>query len=362
MIRICVTIVFLGLTALFSCKKKEQSGKPKYEPFVLSDTMLRRCEFTIVEKDTVKSELNLFGKIQADNSKMAHVDPVVGGSVVRINVELGDYVRQGQVLAVVQSGEVAEFQKERLNALNDVSLAEKNLSVAKDLFEGKLNSEKDVIVAEKDLEKARAELNRINEVYKIYNLKGGSIYNVTAPISGFIVYKNINQNETLRADKSEQIFSIAEINEVWALANVNESDISKIKMGLAADVKTISFPDDIYHGKIDKIFNAIDPETKAMKVLVKIPNPQLKLKPEMNAKVTLHMKLHTQKIAIPSSSVIFDNNKNWVMITNAKNEVETRQIEVDHQYKDIMYISSGLSVGDKIISKNGLYIYDAVND
>lgn len=347
---------------LCSCSRSSQVSERAKQPFVLTDTMLKRCEFSLAFKDTVKSELNLFGKIQADNNKMAHVDPIVGGSVLKINVELGDYVKQGQVLAVVQSGEVAELHKQKLNAINDVALAEKNITVARDLFEGKLNSEKDVIVAEKDLEKAKAELNRINEVYKIYNLKNGAIYNITAPISGFIVYKDINQNETLRADMAGQIFSIAEINDVWALANVNESDISKIRVGLAADVRTISFPDEINHGKIDKIFNAIDPETKAMKVLVKLSNKDLKLKPEMNAKVTLYIVQKTKKISVPASSVVFDNNKNWIMVIDNNNRIEARQVEIDHQYKETIYIESGLQEGERIISKNGLYIYDALCD
>lgn len=352
---------FMGL-ALCACKAEKETAALKGQELLLSDVMLRRCEFYKVKVDTVRSELNLFGKIQADNNRMAHVDPIMGGSVVKIHVELGDYVRQGQVLAVIQSGEVAELYKQKLNAQNDVALAEKNLSVAKDLYEGKLNSEKDVTIAEKDLEKAKAELNRLNEVYKIYNLNSGSLYNITAPISGFIVYKNINQNETLRADMAGQIFSIAEINEVWVMANVNESDISKVRLGLSADVKTISFQDEVYHGKIDKIFNAIDPDTKAMKVRVKVPNPQLKLKPEMNARITLYIADKNKKVVVPSSAVIFDNNKYWVMIIDAKKNIEARQVEISHEYKDLTYIDTGLQEGESIISKNALYIYDALND
>lgn len=330
--------------------------------FSMSDTMMARCKFYKVEEQEVKNEIRLFGKITADNNRMAQVYPIVSGVVTSIQVELGDYVKQGQVLASIQSIEVAEFQKEKLDAINDVAIAEKNLQVAKDLFNGKLNSEKDLAAAEKELEKAKAELARINEIYSIYSLKGGSVYNITAPMSGFVVAKKINQNEQIRHDNPDPVFSIAEINEVWVLANVNESDISKIQVGYDVRVKTLAFPDTHYYGKIDKLFNAIDPETKSMKVRVKIPNADLKLKPEMNCTVAVNYSENQRMVALPSSAVIFDKSKYWVMVFKDQHNIETRKIDIYRQLGDITYVQSGLKAGETVISQNGLLIYDALND
>jgi cobalt-zinc-cadmium efflux system membrane fusion protein len=330
--------------------------------FSMSDTMMSQCEFYKVKNEEVKNEIRLFGKITADNNKLAQVYPIVSGIVKSINVELGDYVKQGQVLANIQSSEVATFQKEKLDALNDVAIAEKNLQVAKDLFAGKLNSEKDVAAAERELEKAKAELARINEIYSIYSLKSGSLFSVTAPISGFVVTKKINQNEQIKLDNSEPVFSIADIDEVWALANVNESDIAKIQIGYDVTVKTLAFPDFPFKGKIDKIFNAIDPLTKSMKVRVKIPNSDLKLKPEMNCTVAVTFSENQKMITIPSSSIIFDKSKYWIMVFKDKHNIETRKVEIYRQLGEITYIKTGLKEGETVISKNGLLIYDAIND
>ncbi|MBI3518479.1 MAG: efflux RND transporter periplasmic adaptor subunit [Bacteroidetes bacterium] len=351
----CLLLIFIA-----SCKTapKEEA----VQSFELSDTMMKHCEFTEAKMQDVKSELKLFGKVTADNNKMAHVYPITGGIVADIHVELGDYVTQGQLLAVVKSSEVADFQRQLLDAKSDVALAEKNVQVAKDLYVGKLNSEKDVIASQKELEKANAELTRINEVYSIYHLKQGSEYRITAPISGFIVNKDITQNEELRNDRTEEVFSIAQIDEVWVLANVNESNISKVALGYEADVQTISYADKTFVGKVDKIFNVIDPTTKAMKILVKINNPDLLLKPEMNATVNLKFSENKKLIAIPSSAVLFDKSKNWVMVYKDKKHIETRQIEVYSKIGDITYITSGISENEKVISKNGLLIYDALND
>src|ERR1700743_2701617 len=98
----------LIIAGFISCKTKPKEEEP--QPFELTDTMMKRCEFTTVNLQDVKDELKLFGKITADNNKMAHVYPITGGIVAETNVELGDYVTQGQLLATVRSSEVADFQ------------------------------------------------------------------------------------------------------------------------------------------------------------------------------------------------------------------------------------------------------------
>lgn len=352
--------ILFAISVLSSCQP--EAPQELETAFTLSDTMIARSGFETVVRLPVKNEIRLFGKIAADNNKTAQVYPIVGGVVTSINVELGDYLREGQVMATIQSSEVAQFQKERLDALSEVAVAEKNMAVATDLFRGKLNSERDVAVAEKELENAKAELARVNEIYKIYNLKGGSVYNVVAPISGFVISKRINQNEQLPSDLDEPLFSLAEINEVWALANVNESDIANIKVGVDASVKTLAFPNEVFRGKIDKVFNAIDPETRSIKARVKIANPDFRLKPEMNCTVAVHYTEADSMAAVNSSAVIFDKSKNWVMVFKDKHNIETRQVQVYRQLGDVTYIKSGLSPGETVITTNSLLVYDAIND
>ncbi|GAO43835.1 efflux RND transporter periplasmic adaptor subunit [Flavihumibacter petaseus] len=355
---ILVAAMMLFLLAGCKSRKMEETAVA----FSMSDTMYRQCAFINAELQQVKNEIRLFGKIATDNNKTAQVYSVLSGVVKSINVGLGDRVSQGQLLAVLQSSEVATFQQEKLDAANDLVIAEKNLRVQQDLFSGKLNSEKDVAAAETELQKAKARLNRINEIYKIYRLKAGSIFDVVAPISGFVVTKNININELLRSDENEPLFSIAEMNEIWAVANVNEADIPRIKENYDVLVNTVAFPDLNYQGKVEKIYSLIDPATKAMKIRVRIPNHDFKLKPDMNCTVNVRYAEPEKKVAVPTSAIIFDKSKYWVMIFKDRQNIETRQVELHSQLNDVTYISSGLAAGETVISKNGLLIYDAIND
>ncbi|AEA42111.1 efflux RND transporter periplasmic adaptor subunit [Fluviicola taffensis] len=345
---------------LGACKSNEP--EMAIETFTMSDSMLKKCAFYTTSNEVVKNNIRLFGKIEADNNKMAQIYPILSGVVTSIHVGLGDYVKQGQIMARIQSVEIAGFQKEYLDATNDVITAEKNLQVAKDLFSGKLNSERDIAMATKELEMAKAELKRIKEIYKIYNLKSGSSYNIVAPMSGFVITKTIFQNEQLRSTDAEALFTIAETKEIWAVANVNEIDISKIKEGYDVTVQTLAFPDHPYEAKIQKIYNVIDAQTKSMKIRISIPNEDFKLKPEMNCTVDVHYSENKQLISIPSSSIIFDKNKYWVMVFKNKHDIETREVEVYRELGKTSYIQTGLKPGEKIISDNGLLIYDALND
>lgn len=355
-----LTCTLLALVCV-ACKSRDDQEKP--DPgFTLTDTMMASTKFAKAEMQTVKNELRLYGKVTADNNKLSEVFPIVGGNVTRVNVELGDFVKQGQVLATIRSSEVAGYEKERMDATNDVAIAEKNLQVARDMSAGKLNSEKDVLAAESELKKAQASLQRINEVFGIYHLKPGAMYNVTAPISGFIIEKNVTQNVLLNTDNIKNLFTIAQIDDVWVLANVNESDIGSISQGMDASIKTISYPDRDFHGKVDRIFNILDPDTKAMKVRIRIANANLALKPEMSATVTLRYNENKKMIAIPSQSIVFDKSKNWVMVYHDKSHIETRPVEVYRVVDDITYIDRGLNEGETVITQNQMLIYDALND
>lgn len=353
-----IAITFLAL--LSACKhpvvKEKQAG------FVLSDTMLAHTGFATVTKQKVSSEMKFFGKVTADEDKLVEVFPLVGGNVIDVNVELGDFVEKGKALAVIRSSEVAEWERENVDAQSDLQVAEKNLKVAQDLFEGKLNSERDVISARKDLEKAQAELNRIQSVLSIYGITSTSEYIVKSPISGFVIEKHITRDMQFRSDRTENIFTIARIDEVWVMVNVSESLISHMQEGLSADITTLSYPDKVFHGKVDRIFNILDPQTKSMKVRVRLANPGFVLKPEMNTVVVVNYEEPQEMLAVPSEAIVFDNSRYYAMVYKDPSHIETHEVEVYQQTGKTTYIKSGLKEGEKVITKNLLLIYDALND
>ncbi len=348
------------MTTIVSCHKKETNPNISSESFMITDVMMKTTTFAKVQKEVLTNELKFFGKISANKNKLIEVYPVVGGNVVKVNVELGDYVHKGQVLAIIRSTEVAGYEKDYQDAKNEVIVAQNNLKVTQEMFAGKLSTEREVIEANSALEKAKSQLNRLEQNYKIYNLKPGSIYQVVAPIDGYIIQKNINQDMQLRSDRSDNIFDVADIKDVWAIANVNESDINQVALGMSAKVSTLSNPDKIFNGKVDKIFKIIDPETNAMNIRIVLNNKASLLIPESKATIKVSYTENKKMLCIPSSGVIFDNNKNYVIAYKNRKQVAVKQVEIFREVGDKTYISSGLNEGETIITHNQLLFYQAL--
>lgn len=353
--------VMIALTVL-SCTKKEEEAKPQAKKgFELSNTMLNSIDLAKVEKKYIEDDYNFYGKISADKNSYIDVYPLVGGNVLSVNVELGDYVKKGQVLATIRSTEMAEIQKDVSDARTDMVVAQNNLRVAKEMYEGKLNTERDVLEAKSQLQKAQDQLQRANAVSTVYNVKRGNIYSVVAPISGYIVQKNINKDMQLRSDRSDNIFDVANTTNVWAIMNVNESDIDKISLGMKAQVSTLSYPDKVFDGKIDKIFKIIDPETNAMQARVVLDNQSGLLIPESKATIKVTSSENATALTIPSKAVIFDDNRSFVIIYKSRTDVKIREIKVLKQVGDVTYILEGLSEEEQVITNNQLLIYRSLN-
>jgi len=356
-------IVLASLVVLtgFSCHEKKETPIES-SAFMLSDSMMRQIDLDSVEIETVRNELTLVGKVVPDENKVIKVFPLVGGNVENVRVELGDNVKKGQELATIHSAEVADFEREMIQAQSDLLIAQKNLSSTQDLYESKLVPERDVITMREMVGKAQAEVSRVKEIFSIYGIGNSNSYTVRSPIDGFIIEKNVNRGTQLRPDNAESLFTVGQIAEVWVLANVNEGDIPKVKLGMTAQVRTISFPDQIFSGKVDKIYNVLDSETRAMKIRIQLQNTDFKLKPEMHATVYLNFEENEKMHAVSSRALIFDRSKNWVLVFHNKGKIEARAVEVYRTLTDKAYIKDGLQTGEKVITKNQLLIYNALND
>ncbi len=355
-----ITSVLLLFIA--GCKAKVDAPETK-TTFCLTDSIQKKITIDEVKTDTVKNAISLSGKLEANEDKWVKIYPVVSGVVEQMKVQLGDYVRKGPVLAVVRSSEIADYQSQLSNAQSNVSTTQKNYSTNEEMAKSGLATERDVINAQNDLQKAKADLKRIQQTVSIYGARGNSVQSIVSPISGYVVEKNVTDKMQYRVDANQPFFIVSNLDEVWVMASVFESDIAKIKVGYDAEVNVIAYPDKTFKGKVDRIFSILDPQSRVMKVRIIIPNKDNLLKPEMFAKINITYNDGTNQMpAIPSQAIIFDKNKNFVMVYKDKCNIETREVEVYESAGNITYIKNGLQPGEKVISKYQLFVYDALND
>jgi len=345
---------------LAGCGSSE-SKVAERQAYVIPDSLFKTLAIDTVIKTQYDNSITFTGKVAFNDDHVVNVYPMVSGVIQDIKVMLGDYVSAGQTLAIIKSAEMAQMSSDLLNAETNLRLAEKTLDKTKDMYKSGLASLTDSLSAEVSVQQAKAELTRVHRVLKINGDNKEGDYVIKAPVSGFIVQKLVTNNTAIRVDNATNLFTISDLKNVWVLANVYESNIGNVHLNDPVDVTTLSYPGKVYKGKVDKVFNVLDPTNKVMRLRVVLDNPDYALKPEMFANITVSSKEDKKVLAIPSSALIFDHSQYYVLLVKSPKDVEITPVQVINKVGDKTYITSGVQEGDKIIGSQTILIYDALN-
>jgi cobalt-zinc-cadmium efflux system membrane fusion protein len=360
-------LFYTGIIAIVfaDCASHSQTVTPGQAPLCISDSLARIIHIDTAYNTRVTDELNLSGEISFDDNKVVRVFPFSSGQVVQVNVSLGDKVVKGQTLAVIKSADVAGNYSDLSSAGNDVAIAKRNLANAQSLFESGIASEREFIEAKENYNKAMAAANKVKEQITINgggNTTPNGTYIIKAPMSGYVVEKKLTQGSFIRNDNSDNLFTIGDIKDVWVWANVYESDIARVKEGYTAKVSTLAYPNTVFTGVVDKVNQILDPETKVMKIRIRLPNAGMQLKPEMFANITIQNQEGVTSTAIPATAVISDEVKNYVIVYHGKCNLELRPINLIKTIHDKAFIKDGIQPGEKVISQNQVLIYRALKE
>ncbi|MGO4292292.1 efflux RND transporter periplasmic adaptor subunit [Chitinophaga sp. RAB17] len=331
--------------------------------WTLSDSLLRTLVVDTATVRPVENEILLTGKITENEDKTARIFPMVSGIVTDVKVHSGDFVKKGQVLAILKSPEMAGFTADQRISVNDMQTAKRNMDVAESFYKSGLNSQRDYEEAKSNYDKAVAAHNKSQAILDINGGGHQTNYAVKAPVPGFIISKRAAESMQWRPDNTDPIFVIADLNNVWAMINIFESDIASIHEGDRVQMSTLSYPDKSFSGTIDKIYNVLDPENKVMKARVVVDNPGFLLKPEMFVRVKANRHADSNVVSIPSRGIIFDHDKYYVLVrVNSKSGVEIREVKIDKTSEGRAFINSGLKEGDRVIASRQVFIYETLKD
>lgn len=330
------------------------------KPFVISDSMAKLIAIDTVKSSFITNTITLSGEVSFNENTINKVFPRSSGQVVECKVSLGDKVTQGQVLAVIRSADVAGSYADITSATADVNIAKKQLENTQNLFANGIASEKELNEAKQNYEKAKAAKSKLESTLAINGGKStnaGGTYSLISPISGYIVEKKVNAGNFIRPDMGDNLFTISDLKDVWVYANVFEDDIAKVKEGYPVQVSTIAYPNKVFNGKIDKISEVLDPNSKALKVRIKLDNTGGLLKPEMFAKVTVTNQENATSLSVPTKALIDQDGKDYVVVYKSNSNLKIAEVNIIKTVGDKTYISSGVNEGDKLIVSNQLLVF-----
>ena len=355
-----LTLSLVALSLLSACGKKEQQAEEN-KKFVLSDSMQHMITMDTVRNCNVADEISLSGEISFNENNVVKVFPRSSGQIIESRVSLGDKVTKGQVLAVIKSADVAGNFSDLSSANADLAIAKRQMDNAQSLYKNGISSEREYVEAKQNYEKALATRNKVQSVININS--GGSTsasgtYSLTSPIDGYIVEKKIATGSFIRPDMGDNLFTISDLKNVWVYANVYEADIPKVKEGYSVRVIPMSYPDKVMIGKIDKISQVLDPQSKAMRVRVTLDNSNMLLKPEMFAKVIVSNEEGDRSICIPTAALVANEGKDYVVVYNGNDDLKIAEVSILKTVNEKTYITSGVEPGQKLITKNQILIFN----
>ena len=316
-----------------------------------------RLKFDTARAEKIQSRLSAPAVVEADPQKYANVFPPLTGRLIKLHVQLGDTVTNGQLLASLQSPDFFAAQDNYVKAKSVEELTRRALKRQQELLENKIAAQKDVEQATSDYESAKIDLDTAVQQLLAYGFnpetdKLGQPLQVFSPLSGQVVDMASAHGE-FRNDNTVSLMTVADLSTVWVTASVQEKDLRFLTKGQEISAAIAAYPGETFTGKILFIGDLIDPDIRVAKVRVAFDNPERRLKPGMFATVNFLGFPQTQ-VTVPATAVVqsgtsafvFEQVKPWVL--------QPREVKVGAQQDDRIIITDGLDAGANILVKEGV--------
>jgi RND family efflux transporter MFP subunit len=294
-----------------------------------------------VREARIDRTIRTVGRVAIDERRLAHVHTKFEGYVEKLYVDFtGKYVKKGDPLLAIYSPELVATQQEYLLALR----AQKQLGTSQipSVAQGGAN------LAEAARERLRlwdisaadiADIERTGTVRRTFDLH--------AEVSGFVTAKNVVQG--MRVMPADTVFEIADLSQVWVLADVYESDLGSIRLGMPASLTLPYEPGRTWRGQVTNIAPTVDGMTRTVKVRVDVANRGGALKPDMFGDVLLEAG-QGSGLVVPDGAVIDAGDRRLVLIDRADGTLEPRAIEAGAKTAGGYVVLRGLAKGERVVT------------
>jgi membrane fusion protein, heavy metal efflux system len=308
-----------------------------------------------VQTRALATEVTANGTVTPDVTRTIHVTSLGSGRVVDLKVRLGDFVKRGQTLLVITSPDLASAMADYGKSRADEVLSRKSLERAQGLYTHGAMAEKDVEAAEDAEDKAKVDLETSAEHVRVL---GGDLAHpsplieLRAPVSGAIVEQNVAGFEGIKSlDNTPNLFTIADLTEVWVVCDVFENDLGKVALGDVAEIRLNAFPDRAFHGKVADISRVLDPATRSAKVRIVLANAQGALRPGMFATVTFRSRKLGNVLLVPATAVMRLQDKDWVFRKDSPTRFRRLEVHAAGVTADgFEEFEGALAPGDEVVA------------
>jgi cobalt-zinc-cadmium efflux system membrane fusion protein len=223
------------------------------------------------------------------------------------------------------------------------------------LFDRGAVAAKDLETAQDTEDKAKVDLETAKHKVQILGADPAHpspLIDLRAPVSGTIVEQNVAGYEGVKSlDNTPNLFTIADLGQVWVVCDVFENDLGEVHLGDAAEIRLNAFPDRVFKGKVADISRLLDPNTRSAKVRIVLGNADGSFRPGMYAVATFRSRKLTARIIVPSTAIMRLHDKDWVFRKEGGKHFRKIAVQADGLAPDGMQeIRDGVKPGDEVVS------------
>lgn len=296
---------------------------------------------TPVKRTTAPTTIRTVGNVIEDERRIHHVHTKFPGWVEELFVDfVGKQVNKGAPLLTIYSPELVSTQEEYLLALRARRELPHDAAPAADMEALVENARQRLLL----WDIPEAEIQSLEKEGK--PRKALTLY---APMSGFVTH--LNAIHGMYVTPGTELFMITDYSHVWVLADLYESDIALVKPGQHALLSVDAYPEETFQGEVAYIYPTMETETRTVKARFDFPNPDLKLKPGMFARVTLTLPGRDQ-LVVPADAVIDSGDATYVFVDKGGGRYAQRSVHVGRRTQNgEVVILHGLADGDMVVSR-----------
>jgi len=309
------------------------------------------------EKRSLPTEITANGTVTPDVNRTIHITSLGGGRVTELKVKLGDAVKKGQTLLIISSPDLAAAMSDYQKARADEVLSHKALDRAQMLYDRGAIAAKDLETAQDTEDKAKVDVQTTEQHVRVLGADPahpGAMLDLKAPVSGTIVEQNVSGFEGVKSlDNTPNLFTIADLAEVWVVCDVFENDLGEVHIGDAAEIQLNAFADHKFHGKVADISRVLDPNTRSAKVRIVLQNHDGSLRPGMFAVAKFRSRKFTDRVVVPATAIMRLHDKDWIFRKEKEGDKSFRKVlvQADGLAPDGMQeIRDGVKPGDDVVA------------
>lgn len=338
--------------SLHTDRHQEHADEHPGEPLTVKLTEAAVKRLGVKTQELAKQELfpdsRIPAEVEIQPSGIAHVALLVPGRFTQVKVNIGDEVKQKDLLGTVVSSDASRARSELGQADARLKAAKTTLARERKLAAAGVSSEQAVIEAEARVGELRARTRGLRRELGVLSSGGGGSLRLTAPIAGVVVALHATVGENVGTD--EPAFTIADPSKVWVRGNVPELEIDRVKLGAKARVRLHALPSVELSGKVTYVAPALDEATRALPIHVALSEPDPRLKSGMFGSIELGLEGNGRVWALPSSAVVNVEGETGVFVaTDDPTQFQFRAVELGAHAGDFYELVSGVENQQRVV-------------